>query len=408
MNRCFTMSFVNRTKLIVCSLVLFGLAVSVGCGPGTWSGPENPGPQRVKFNNVFADWKLLLEEIRLARKEYISAEPERKKELEKSYDELIEKGQKLEAHLTEAAALACVKEKEENQDLVDFLVAMAHHQMMLEEYEDVVETATLLVDNKLGGYFPYLCGGVSAVATGQFDIAEKYFEVLDKNNIRVHRKDPLAKIVEDCRTKLPLLRDTWAKEKEIREQEKLAGDLPRVLLKTNKGDVELELLENEAPNTVANFISLVEKGFYDGLTFHRVLPQFMAQGGCPKGDGTGDAGYHIRSEYVQPNSRRHFRGSVSMANAGRDTGSCQFFMTFSPQPGLDGNHTVFGRVVRGIEVLSRLQRRDPDNEDEFTIPDPDKILKAIVLRKQNRPYEPKIIPKKEEEDEELLEEIRAF
>ena len=115
-----------------------------------------------------------------------------------------------------------------------------------------------------------------------------------------------------------------------------------MLIKTNKGDIEVELFENEAPNTVANFITLVEKGFYNGLSFHRVLPNFMAQGGDPKGDGTGGPGYTIADECSGPNHRLHFRGSLSMAKEARpDTGGSQFFITFVPTSHLDGIHTVF-------------------------------------------------------------------
>ena len=147
-----------------------------------------------------------------------------------------------------------------------------------------------------------------------------------------------------------------------------------------------ELFENEAPNTVANFISLVEKGFYDGLTFHRVLPGFMAQGGCPNGTGTGGPGYSIPCECYQENHRLHFRGSLSMAHAGRDTGGSQFFLTFRPTKQLDGKHTVFGRVIKGMDVLPQIQRRDPESPNP---PTPDKIIEAKVLRKRDHPYEPK-------------------
>ena len=105
----------------------------------------------------------------------------------------------------------------------------------------------------------------------------------------------------------------WEKEQKIRQAEAKADDLPRVLLKTNQGDIELELFENEAPNSTANFITLVEKGFYNGLKFHRVLPGFMAQGGDPKGDGSGGPGYSIAAEFTKPEHRLHFRGSLAMA-----------------------------------------------------------------------------------------------
>jgi cyclophilin family peptidyl-prolyl cis-trans isomerase len=124
----------------------------------------------------------------------------------------------------------------------------------------------------------------------------------------------------------------------------------------------------------------VEKGFYDGLTFHRVLPGFMAQGGCPQGNGQGGPGYNIYCECDRDDARMHFRGTLSMAHAGRNTGGSQFFLTFLPTPWLNKKHTVFGRVIEGFDVLERLQRRDPDASGP--IPEPDKIIKAEVLRKR--------------------------
>ena len=167
-----------------------------------------------------------------------------------------------------------------------------------------------------------------------------------------------------------------------------AEPLPQVLLHTTKGDIIIELYEDEAPNSVANFVSLVEKKFYDGITFHRVIEGFMAQGGDPKGTGTGGPGYSIECECYRPDARKHARGSLSMAHAGRDTGGSQFFLTFKDTPHLDGKHTVFGRVIQGMDVCDRLQRIDPRMANASIRPD--KILEAKVLQKRNHPYVPKV------------------
>lgn len=135
-----------------------------------------------------------------------------------------------------------------------------------------------------------------------------------------------------------------------------SGELPQVALNTSKGEIVIELYEDEAPNTVANFVSLVEKKFYDGLTFHRVIDGFMAQGGCPKGSGVGGPGYAIPCECYQKNARKHVRGSLSMAHAGKDTGGSQFFITFDATPHLDGKHTVFGQVTDGMDVVDAIER----------------------------------------------------
>jgi cyclophilin family peptidyl-prolyl cis-trans isomerase len=168
--------------------------------------------------------------------------------------------------------------------------------------------------------------------------------------------------------------------------------LPRVKLTTSKGDIVIELFENEAPNTVANFISLVEKGFYDGTPFHRVIAGFMAQGGDPTGTGTGGPGYTIACEVDAPDARQHFRGTLSMAHAGPDTGGSQFFLTFRPTDHLDGKHTVFGRVIEGFNVLPLLIRTQDDQGRPVPGVIPDKITKAEVVRKRSHPYEPDKLP----------------
>ncbi|MCR9117055.1 MAG: peptidylprolyl isomerase [bacterium] len=155
---------------------------------------------------------------------------------------------------------------------------------------------------------------------------------------------------------------------------------------TSKGDLVIELYEDHAPETVGNFVSLVEAGKYDGLSFHRVLAHFMAQGGDPKGDGTGGPGYNIYCECYGDDIRHHFRGTLSMAHAGRDTGGSQFFLTFRPTPHLDGRHTVFGRVIEGLDVLTKLQRVDPTASPPR--PQPDTIIKAEVIRKRDHEYKP--------------------
>jgi cyclophilin family peptidyl-prolyl cis-trans isomerase/HEAT repeat protein len=129
----------------------------------------------------------------------------------------------------------------------------------------------------------------------------------------------------------------------------------RAFIKTNRGDIEILFHTYDAPLTVLNFVRLAEKGFFDRLTFHRVVPNFVIQGGDPRGDSWGSPGYAIRSEF---NKRRFIRGSVGMASAGKDTEGCQFFITHSEQPHLDGRYTVFGQVVSGMDVVDAIQEGD--------------------------------------------------
>jgi len=131
------------------------------------------------------------------------------------------------------------------------------------------------------------------------------------------------------------------------------------LIKTAKGDMKVEFYEKDAPNTVKNFITLAEKGFYDGLTFHRVIPDFVIQGGCPNGTGSGGPGYSIKCE-LDGNNQHHDRGVLSMAHAGKDTGGSQFFICHSRNntAHLDRKHTCFGKVVEGLEVIDQVRQGD--------------------------------------------------
>ena len=133
------------------------------------------------------------------------------------------------------------------------------------------------------------------------------------------------------------------------------------VLNTNQGPIELELYPGEAPKTVENFTKLAADGFYDGLTFHRVIPDFMIQGGCPLGTGTGGPGYEFEDEF---NEHKVDRGALAMANAGPNTNGSQFFIvTAEATPHLDGKHTVFGRVTSGQDVVDRISPVERDGRD---------------------------------------------
>jgi len=127
------------------------------------------------------------------------------------------------------------------------------------------------------------------------------------------------------------------------------------------GEIIIQFLPEEAPNTVANFEKLANEGFYNGLTFHRVIPGFVAQGGCPNGSGTGGPGYTINCE-TSTNVTKHEKGVLSMAHAGKNTGGSQFFIVFEQQPHLNGVHTVFGKVIEGMEYVDAIKAQDKMEE----------------------------------------------
>jgi len=225
-----------------------------------------------------------------------------------------------------------------------------------------------------------LTGATAAMIVSDLDAASTFLKAASDAGVD---SDKVSSLEQALETERPKVEAEMAK----RTAEEKADDLPRVKIETSKGTIVVELFENEAPNAVANFISLVEKHFYDGTVFHRVIPQFMAQGGDPKGTGSGGPGYSIACECELPGARKHFLGSLSMAHAGKDTGGSQFFLTFRPTEHLDGKHTVFGRVIEGLDVLPKIQRTEGPMAGL-----PDKIVKAEVIRKRDHAYEPETLP----------------
>ena len=144
---------------------------------------------------------------------------------------------------------------------------------------------------------------------------------------------------------------------------------------TNQGTFRIELFEDRAPVTTKNFIDLVEKGFYDGLIFHRVIDGFMIQGGCPSGTGTGGPGYKIKDEF-HPELKHTGEGILSMANAGPNTGGSQFFITLAGTPWLDGKHAVFGKVVDGMDVVRAIGKVSTSRGDR---PAQDVVMESVTL-----------------------------
>ena len=155
---------------------------------------------------------------------------------------------------------------------------------------------------------------------------------------------------------------------------------PIAVIETNHGTFEIELFEDKAPITVKNFIDLAEKGFYDGLIFHRVIDGFMIQGGDPNGMGTGGPGYTIPDEFHK-DLKHDSEGVLSMANAGPNTGGSQFFITLAATPWLDGHHSVFGKVVKGMDVVREIGKVDTDFQDK---PLAKVVMEKVTIRREGK------------------------
>jgi cyclophilin family peptidyl-prolyl cis-trans isomerase len=363
------------------------VAVSLVGAAAVWSLPvrgADPAPSgaTADFNKGFDDWKALLSRLREMQIRHQTAKADERLQLEKDFAQQVVIGRKMEVELTGRAEKAYAENPDSASPAAEFLFRVAvDNASNRDNFELAERISKLLIAHNFKNSNIYDLAGVAAFCTNDYDAAEKYW-----NKAAELKVQPSA-LTAKLQPSLKDYKQMWTKEEALREAEAKADDLPRVKLETTSGTIVVELFENEAPNTVANFISLVEKKFYDGVKFHRVLDHFMAQTGDPTGTGSGGPGYKIACECVNENHRNHFRGSLSMAHAGRNTGGSQFFLTFLPTPHLNGLHTVFGRVIEGMDVMSNLERVDPNNPIPGVTPD--KIISATVIRKRNHPYEPK-------------------
>jgi cyclophilin family peptidyl-prolyl cis-trans isomerase len=388
--------------------------------------PKPAGDQpKAAFAVKFTEYKKAIQDIEKLQAEFQTADAAKREKLNADLSAQVTHAQSLVNAMVEAAEAAYRTAPNADPEITNLLITVARYYTIGrqigpgvpskrnpediyypidggDQYERALPIIELLIDNKAAEKEKelYVYGFLCAFMTNDYDLAKTYLAQVKETNAlqtiadvanrgdKVEQQAGLMKnvmhLVSVCFGKLDEYKDLWTKESAIRAAEAKANDLPRVKLTTTKGVITVELFENEAPQTVANFLRLVKQGFYDGSPFHRVLPEFMAQGGAKTEDGAGGPGYTIRCECYRPDYRRHFRGTLSMAHAGRDTGNSQFFLTFVPTPHLNGMHTAFGRVIDGIEVLGDLQRRSP--EHQMDAPKADKIIKAEVIRDRGHEY----------------------
>lgn len=359
-----------------------------------------------KLAGYMAQRKALGEKLQKLQGEFSKAEEAKDeaklKSIRTQFDELIGEFNAQLLPKMVAVALPLYQADGKNADAQEIALGYLNDLFVQNRYADVVKEGEKLF--AAGRKHPAILNFLGVSLFAMHDFAKAEIVLKDAEAVANGGKDQEAaslfgqlgsRYLEEC-TKYA---DLWAKEREIRQKESAAtGDqkLPRVVFKTTKGDIELELFENEAPNTVANFVSLVDAKKYNGIAFHRVIPNFMAQGGDPntldqdpRNDGAGGPGYHIACECYRPDARMHFTGSLSMAHAGPDSGGSQFFLTHLPtshlnphdgdNPARRGGHTVFGRIVKGLDVAAAITPGD-------------RIVSATVTSKRNHPYVPKKLP----------------
>ncbi|MDR0391824.1 MAG: peptidylprolyl isomerase [Planctomycetaceae bacterium] len=366
------------------------------------------GEKNKEFMDQYENYAEVIKKLTKLKVEYASAKPERVIEIDKEYKSLIAEGLKINNTMIDKGIAAYNETPNRSIFVNNCLFSKMVWEFNRDNFEVTVKIFKAIVNKGIpdDAGILYTYAGLAAIATCDFDEAESWLKTAKENKSFEQYIKNLQSTTPPSNSSTPpheqimamnflawnsqlaTIKADWEKEKTIREKETEANktpttQLPRVELNTSKGKIVIELFENEAPNSVANFISLVEKKYYNGTKFHRVLPCFMAQGG----DNAGGPGYNIDDECQKPEARKHFRGSLSMANAGPNTNGSQFFLTFVKTSHLDGRHTVFGRVVEGIDVLAEIQRIDPE-DTETAVGTIDEIIEAKVLNKRDHKYEP--------------------
>ncbi|MGN1273620.1 MAG: peptidylprolyl isomerase [Thermoguttaceae bacterium] len=333
----------------------------------------------VAYREVSAQIEKLQQDFEAAAKAQDQAKI---KEIQASARTILKQAETTFMNAVPVASALYAKTDGTNDELNQFMLTYANYLLTVDNYDAAYQLFASFLSKGMHKNHPEIfeMAGVAAFGSNRFNAAKKCF------NYATQTKTPLSQQAQMYRDDITnYYEKEWMLEVQKEQQEAQANNLPEVLIRTTAGDMKVVLYENEAPNTVASFITLVEKGFYNGLSFHRVLPGFMAQGGCPKGDGTGDAGYKLPEEFSKPGARKHFRGSLAMARSmDPNSAGSQFYISFLPTKFLDGQYTVFGRVVEGLDTLSNIQRVDP----ERPIPglEKTKIIEMRVLRKRNHDY----------------------
>jgi len=357
------------------------MLVAIAGGRGSVPAADPPaGEPQVVFDQAFGRVKKLMADMTVLQAQYQQPKAD-KRALEAKFEDAKREAETAVAEL-ESAAIGLLAVDGDNQDARQVAAGVLAGGLQADDPAKTLAMAAALDEAGATDADTAMLAATAAVVLSRLEEAEAWLE----------RAKAEGADTADLRATIDRDRPKVDAEMARRKAEAEADDLPRVKISTSAGDLVVELFENEAPNTVANFITLVEKGFYDGTPFHRVIGGFMAQGGDPTGTGSGGPGHRIACECGREDARLHFRGTLSMAHAGEDTGGSQFFLTFRPTDHLDGRHTVFGRVIEGDDVLAKLVRTQDAQGRPVPGVEPDTIVKAEVLRKRDHPYVAEMLP----------------
>jgi len=362
-------------------LLLLWAPVALAQDAPTTDATPAAGNAAEQFAGLRAQWTEFSLELDKARYRVNNCLPDQKSEAVLAYDTLLESGNELLQQFADAA-VAAYEADPTNADAERYLRIMIEHTLTADRYEDVQRMAKAVIEHGTPDALTYEQAAVAAFELGDLDAAERYFGEAEKLG-------DLSEEAQARRGTIPEWREKLVREMELRNKEAEADDLPRVTIATTKGDIVVELYEDQAPNTVANFVALADRKFYNGLEFYRVDSNFAAVAGCPLNRGTGGPGHEIVSETDRDDRRPAMRGTISMVNGGRDRCGSQFFIALSSSGvrNTDATNPVFGRVISGMNVVERLRRVNPDTTSKDF--HRERILDTQVERRRSHDYKPK-------------------
>ncbi len=368
-------------------VVLLAGAWSIGTGA---SADENAAPEaaaptaeaiaaRQEFDQAIKPWRQLARHMQELRTRFLASNPENRKVVREEYGKVLEDSERVLRELVPVLKKAYAANPAD-AEVSELMITLAVLFFDGDKFEDSLGLAETLIAHDFPRAEVYNIAGQSAHELDRLDDAEKYLRLaFDKNALNPYGRQLLEEI--------PQRRVVIDAELARRAADEAKGDLPRMRLHTTRGDIVLELFEDDTPNTVSSFLGLVADGFFDGLAFHRVISGFGAMSGSPTSDGQGGPGYETLFENDPAHVRPHLRGAISMVPLSKRTNGSQFFITLRPTraKGLDGKQTVFGRVIEGMDVATRLRRYDAQEPNSLF--DPDRILEATIIRRRGHRYD---------------------
>lgn len=349
-------------------------------------------PKTEEFKKATADLRDLIKRlVELELRFHNSETADQENRYRREWYDQREKAFDLHRAMLRAGLAEFQAAPDSNSDLAKFLFATLKRNVEGDVIEGMLPIAKALSDAKYPA--PEITGlyAMCCLAENEFEAAREPIERL------LQTKNAPAELVA-VYEQLDEMESAWQRELSLRNRDAGGDPLPQAKVVTTKGTFVIELFENDAPQAVANFISLAEKGFYNYNQFFLVISNARAQAGCPKADGTGGPGYFIPRESEEHTRRSIFRGSVGLALLPDlpDSGGSQFMIAFMPSPELEKHSTVFGRVISGMPNVARLDRVDPNAKKKKDDPNqppeppavPDEIISVEISGKRNHPYEP--------------------